>query len=92
MASALRVVNGLLFPVVILAVDAAIRRISFAPLRPNWLLKPDYKQSESNNQDVLGWQVFALIALIACAVTVGWVVSAKLPENELKPLFSNMGM
>lgn len=70
---------GLLFPAVLLVIDAAIRRISLAPLRPNWWLKLYYKQSENNNnQDVLGLQVFALIALITSAVTIGWIVSAKL--------------
>jgi amino acid transporter len=53
---------GLLFPVVILAVDAAIRRIPFAH-------EPRCFRFAS---------ICALIALITCAVTIGWVVSAKL--------------
>ena len=69
---------GLLFPAVILAVDAAIRRISFAPFRSKWWLNLYYKQSESDNQDVLGLQVFVLVALITCSVVIGWVVSSKL--------------
>lgn len=70
---------GLLFPAVILAGDAAIRRTPVALLRPNWWLNMYYKPSENNgSQDVLGVQVFALIALITCAVTIGWAVSAKL--------------
>jgi amino acid transporter len=69
---------GLLFPAIILAVDAVIRRISFAPLRLKWWINLYYKQSENTNPDVLGWQVFVLIALVSCSITIGWFVSAKL--------------
>ena len=69
---------GLLFPAIILAVDAGIRRIPFAPLRLKWWINLYYKQSENINQDVLGRQVLVLIALVSCSITIGWFVSAKL--------------
>lgn len=69
---------GLLFPVAILAVDAAIRRIPLALLQPKWWLNLYYKRSDTAIQDVLGTQVFILLALISGSVTIGWFVSAKL--------------
>lgn len=69
---------GILSPIAILAIDAAIRRIPLNVLRPKWWMNLYYKQSESHSEDILGVQVFALIALISCSVIVGWFVSAKL--------------
>jgi PAS domain-containing protein/amino acid permease len=69
---------GILSPIAILAIDVAIRRIPLNVLRPKWWMNLYYKQSESHSEDILGVQVFALIALISCSVIVGWFVSAKL--------------
>ncbi len=69
---------GLLLPIMILAVDAAVRRISLAPFHPKWWFQRYYAQSNRKVQDFVVLQVIVLILLICSAVTIGWVISGKL--------------
>ena len=70
---------GLLLPIVILVVDAAMRRISFAPFHSKWWLQRYYNQPDDNKaQDFVVLQVIVLVLLICSAATIGWVISGKL--------------
>ncbi len=76
---------GLLFPIVILALDAAVRRISFAPFHPKWWFQRYYAQSNRKVQDFVVLQVIVLILLICSATTIGWVISGKLDRTSGEP-------
>ncbi|MBD1814404.1 ATP-binding protein [Microcoleus vaginatus DQ-U2] len=69
---------GLLFPVAILAVDAAIRRISFAPFHPAWWIKLYRGQSYRITKDFVALQVGILIFLICSTAAIAWVIRAML--------------
>ncbi len=75
-------VIGLLFPIVILAADAAVRRISFAPFHPKWWRECYHVQSEHKLQDFVVLQVIILILLICSSATIGWVISGKLDRTS----------
>ncbi len=72
--------GGLAIPVVILVVDAAIGRIAFAPLHPQWWLKR-YQFTQSNVKDVVVDQVIILIFLICSATTIGWAIGGNLSRD-----------
>jgi diguanylate cyclase (GGDEF)-like protein len=76
---------GLLFPIVILAGDAALRRIAFAPFHLKWWLQRYHAQSDSKVQDFVVLQVIVLILLICSAATIGWVISGKLDRTSSEP-------
>lgn len=76
---------GLLFPIVILAGDAALRRISFAPFHRQWWLKRYSAQSNGKVQDFVVLQVIVLLILICSATTIGWVISGKLDRTSGEP-------
>ncbi len=69
---------GLLLPMVILAIDAAIRHIAFGPFHPHWWLRLYRDRSEGQIKDFVAVQVTVLIVLVCSAATIGWVVKAKL--------------
>lgn len=75
-------VTGLLLPLAILAVDAAIRRIKFAPFHPKWWTQRYYASSDSKAPDFVVLQVFILLLLICSAATIGWVISAQLDRTS----------
>ena len=76
---------GLLFPIVILAGDAALRRISFAPFHPRWWLRRYHTQPSGKVQDFVVLQVIVLVLLICSATTIGWVLSGKLDRTYGEP-------
>jgi PAS domain S-box-containing protein len=73
---------GLLFPVAFLAVDAAIRRISFAPLHLAWWIRHYKAGRKSQIPDFVAFQVIILILLICSAVGIGWVFRSGLDANS----------
>jgi diguanylate cyclase (GGDEF)-like protein/PAS domain S-box-containing protein len=76
---------GLMLPIVILAGDAAIGRISFAPFHPKWWLERYSAKSHRQVQDFVVLQVIVLILLICSATTIGWVISGKLDRTSGEP-------
>lgn len=72
--------GGLAIPVVILVVDAAVGRISFAPLHPQWWLKR-YQFTQSNFKDAVVDQVIILILLVCSATTIGWAIGGNLSRD-----------
>jgi PAS domain S-box-containing protein len=71
---------GLLFPVAVLAVDVAIRRIRFAPFRPQWWIRRYSQSSHSRNHDFITLQVAVLVVLVCSSVAIGWFFGAKLSQ------------
>ncbi len=69
--------GGLAIPVVILVVDAAIARITFAPFRLQWWLNR-YQYNQSNFKDFVVAQVIILIALVCGTTTIGWAIGGSL--------------
>lgn len=76
---------GLLFPIFVLAGDAALRRISFAPFHPKWWLQRYSAESSGKLQDFIVLQVLVLIFLICSSTTVGWFISSKLTRTAGDP-------
>ena len=73
---------GVLFPVAILAVDAAIRRISFAPFHRAWWIRHYRTRPKSQIVDFVAFQVIVLILLVCSAVSIGWVFRSQLDANS----------
>ena len=73
---------GLLLPVAILAVDAVIRRISFAPFHRAWWIRHYRTRRQSQIVDFVAFQVVVLILLVCSAVTIGWVFRSQLDANS----------
>jgi len=73
---------GLLLPVAILAVDAVIRRISFAPFHRAWWIRHYRTRRKSQIVDFVAFQVVVLILLVCSAVTIGWVFRSQLDDNS----------
>ncbi|MEG4572665.1 ATP-binding protein [Microcoleus sp. N3A4] len=69
---------GLLLPIAILAVDAAIRRIAFPPFHPAWWIKLYRGQSYRITKDFVALQVGILIFLICSTAAIAWVIRAML--------------
>ncbi|MEG4405448.1 ATP-binding protein [Microcoleus sp. MON2_D5] len=76
------VIIGLLLPVAILAVDAVIRRISFAPFHRAWWLRHYRAGRKSQIVDFVAFQVIVLILLVCSAVSIGWVFRSQLDGNS----------
>ncbi|MBD2102483.1 response regulator [Leptolyngbya sp. FACHB-261] len=76
--------SGLLLPVVILVIDAALRRLPFAVLQPAWWQRHYSQQHQGKMQDFVMLQVVVLISLICGAATVGWSISAQL--SKISPI------
>ncbi|MCL1467937.1 response regulator [Argonema galeatum] len=64
---------GLLLPLAVLAVDAAIRHISFPPFHPAWWLRGIRTQPRQLG-DFVAFQVIVLIVLVCAATTIGWEI------------------
>jgi PAS domain S-box-containing protein len=73
---------GFLLPVAILAVDAAIRRISFAPFHRAWWIRHYRARRKSQIVDFVAFQVIVLILLVCSAVSIGWVFRSQLDANS----------
>jgi PAS domain S-box-containing protein len=73
---------GLLLPVAILAVDAVIRRISFAPFHRAWWIRHYRTRRQSQIVDFVAFQVVVLILLVCSAVTIGWVFRSQFDANS----------
>ncbi|HBB30791.1 MAG TPA: histidine kinase [Cyanobacteria bacterium UBA8803] len=71
---------GLLLPPIILAGDALMRRISFAPFHPGWWQKRYSKPSRRLAPDFMLIQVLVLIALVSCATSATWIVKGSLQK------------
>ncbi len=70
-------VVGLLSPLVVLAADAAIRRIPFPPFHIQWWMQRRQPYS-TKIKDFVGLQIGILVALICSSATIAWVVKDKL--------------
>ncbi|MCP2727325.1 SpoIIE family protein phosphatase [Limnofasciculus baicalensis] len=68
---------GLLLPIVILAIDRAIRYIRFAPFHPAWWKRRYSLRSRIDLSSFLGVQVGILILLICSAMVIGWFFGSK---------------
>ena len=73
--------GGLLFPAGVLLLDAAIRRIPFAPFQPTWWLRPSSRTPKTLT-DSLMLQVVTLIGLLCAAVVVGWFFGIQLSGDR----------
>lgn len=73
--------GGLLFPAVILACDAAIRRLSLPIFQPQWWLGRRSNPWASKFKDVVALQAVVLIALVCSATTIGWFISSTLNNS-----------
>ncbi len=76
------VLIGFLFPVVVFVVDAAIRRIPFAPFHPEWWIQCYRQDRKSLIPDFVAFQVVVAILLVSSAVTVGWLFGIPLEANS----------
>jgi PAS domain S-box-containing protein len=72
---------GLLLPVALLGVDAAIRRIPFAPFHPNWWIKRDQIKPQGHFKDFVAVQVLVLLFLVCGAASASWFIKARLDGN-----------
>lgn len=70
-------VGGILFPVVILVGDAAIRRLKFPLFQPQWWLNLRFDWG-NKFKDVVALQAVVLIVLVCSATTIGWLISSQL--------------
>jgi signal transduction histidine kinase/DNA-binding NarL/FixJ family response regulator len=70
--------TGLLAPVVILAVDRAIRRSSLPFLQGQWWMERSRRKPRHNFKDFVALQVLYLIGLICGATLIGWIVRSQL--------------
>ncbi|MEG4456327.1 ATP-binding protein [Microcoleus sp. N9_A1] len=66
---------GLLLPLVVIAIDAAIRRIPWAPLHlPWWDRLHTQPVTPPKNEDFIVFQVAILMALICGTATISWLI------------------
>lgn len=79
---------GMLLPLALIALDAIVRRSSFAPFAPAWWNRLHSKpQNLIKDRDFLMAQVSVLILLVCAASTVSWLVCAWIrpTSNALNP-------
>lgn len=79
---------GILLPIALMALDAIVRRSSFAPFGPAWWDRLHAKpQNPVKDRDFLMAQVSILILLVCAASTVSWLVCAWIrpTSNALNP-------
>ncbi|WP_242021793.1 ATP-binding protein [Microcoleus sp. FACHB-831] len=68
---------GLLFPIGILAVDAAMRRISFPPFHAAWWNQRYRQRSSVEIKDFVVLQIVILIVLVCSGTAIGWMIRDK---------------
>jgi PAS domain S-box-containing protein len=83
-------VIGLLLPVAVLAVDAAVGRLSFGLFHPAWWVQQYRTQHHRQTQDFVLLQVGVLILLICGATAIGWVFKAKLNDLQATHVGTNL--
>ncbi len=76
--------TGLLLPMVILVIDAAVRHVSFPPFHPKWWLRR-YSAQSNGTQDFVVLQVVVLLLLICSAASIGWFISGNLDKTYGEP-------
>ena len=76
-------ISGMLCPIGILAADAAMRRLAFAPLLPAWWPKRYRAQRQRQVSDFVAFQVVVLILLVCSAVAVGWICGIRLNTSTV---------
>ncbi|MEH1941898.1 MAG: EAL domain-containing protein [Nostoc sp.] len=80
---------GLLLPIVLNLGDVALRRLSFAPLQPEWWAQLYNARTSKKNADFVVLQVIVLVSLICISVTSSWILRNLLdkfsntPQNSL---------
>lgn len=74
---------GLLLPLIILAIDAAIRRIPFAPLHAAWWEKFTPLQTPYFIKDFVAFQIIVLLTLVCGSVAVTWAVKDTLDSHAI---------
>ncbi len=72
---------GLGFPFGVIAIDAAIRRVRFAPFRAAWWNRLYQPRPHAVIKDSLLFQVIILILLLSGAVLIGWWFGALLNSH-----------
>ncbi|MGI8501685.1 MAG: ATP-binding protein [Hassallia sp.] len=76
---------GISFPLTILAADAVIRRVSFAPMHPAWWIKRQRSLFDNElKKDVVVLQVSILLILISGGTAIGWLIRAKLDDAPIE--------
>jgi len=76
---------SILFPLTILAADAVIRRVSFAPMHPAWWIKRRRSLFDNDlKKDVVVLQVSILLVLISGATAIGWLIRARLDDAPIE--------
>ncbi|MFB2974528.1 ATP-binding protein [Aerosakkonema sp. BLCC-F183] len=75
---------GLLLPIAILAADAAVLRLKFAPFHPSWWKERHRAASQERKTDFVLVQVGVLIFLICSATAIGWTARAKLDTASVE--------
>jgi len=75
---------GLFSPIIIMLVDALIRRIKLAPFQPNWWINLYQSRAPNKLQDLLMFQVVTLIILLCGAVLTGWGFRSLLMQNAVR--------
>jgi len=68
---------GLVLPLAILAGDAAIRRIRFAPLHPSWWIERYRQRSSHQVKDFVAFQVIILMLLVSSTTAIAWLIRDK---------------
>ncbi len=71
---------GLLLPIAVLGVDAAISHIPAAPLRASWWMGYYRRRSQYLTADPILMQVMILIILVCGATSIGWLVRTALSK------------
>ena len=79
---------GLLLPVAILAVDAAIRRLSLPIFHLQWWQERYRIQSNRKFKDFVAAQVVVLILLVCSATAVGWVIRDRFERIDLNASYN----
>ncbi|MBW4514653.1 MAG: amino acid permease [Timaviella obliquedivisa GSE-PSE-MK23-08B] len=75
---------GLFSPIVIMLLDASIRRVKLAPFQPNWWIKLYQSHAPNIFKDLLMFQVVTLILLLCGAVLAGWGFRSLLAQNAVR--------
>lgn len=73
---------GLLLPIAIMVVDAAIRRLPFAPFHPSWWIERDRAVVYNPKKDFLATQVIVLLLLVCGAVIATWLFKEHLDGSK----------
>jgi diguanylate cyclase (GGDEF)-like protein/PAS domain S-box-containing protein len=82
---------GLLLPILLIMGDLGLRRLRFAPLRPNWWTQRYEVKPSKNNPDFVVLQVIVLVSLICITATISWVIRdflARLSNNPQNSLLA----